>query len=156
MFHYSLLLRNISYYFTFMSKSQSQIFCIKFTITNILNLLLWNFKNQLILQFSCSLMIKDIMEILFAVLLTSLFLLKYKCCLNESFLSKVSIKSNGNMTCVAELLILLLILSKLLKTNKFKSIVISGLIILFVVSTRKAFSQSNFSISSIKGTLMEI
>ena len=65
-------------------------------------------------------------------------------------LSKVSIKSNGNVTCVVELLILLLILNKLLKTNKFNSIVISVLIILFVVSTPQAFSQDNFFISSIK------
>ena len=32
------------------------------------------------------------MEILFAVLMTSLFLPKDICCMNESFLSKVSIK----------------------------------------------------------------
>ena len=119
-------------------------------ITNILIQILRNFKSQLILQFPCPLMIKVIMKILFAVLMTSLFLSKYKCCMNESFLSKLSIKSNGNVTCVAELLILLLILNKFLKTNKFNSFVISVFIILFVVSTRQAFSQSNFLIFSIK------
>ena len=145
MFHYSLLLLNISYYFIFMSKSQSQII-----FTNILILLLWNLKNQLVLQFPCPLMIKAIMEILFTVLLASLFLSKYKYCLNEFFLSKLSTKSNGNVTRVIELLILSLILNKLLKTNKFNSIVISVLNILFVVSTRQAFSQNNSFIFSIK------
>ena len=58
-------------------------------------------------------MIQAIMEILFALLMALLFLPKYKCCMNESFLSKVSINSNGNVTCVVELLILLLILNKL-------------------------------------------
>ena len=78
-------------------------------------------------------MIKDIMEILFAVLMASLFLPEYKCCMNESFLPKVSIKSNGNVTCVVELLILSLILNKLSKTNKFNFIVISALFLHFVV-----------------------
>ena len=50
-------------------------------------LLLWNPKNQLTLQYSCPLMIKFTMEILFADLMASLFLPKYKCCMNESFLS---------------------------------------------------------------------
>ena len=72
-----------------------------------------NFYN-LILQFPCPLMIKVIMEILFSVLMASLFLSKYQCCMNENFLSKVSIKSNGSLTCVVELLILSLILNKLL------------------------------------------
>ena len=117
-----------------------KFFFIKFTITIILILLLWNFKNQLTLQFACPLMTKVILEILFAVLMTSLSLPKYKCCMNETFLSKVSIKSNGNVTCVVELLILLLILNKLLKTNTFNSIVVSVLIILFIVLTRQAFS----------------
>ena len=81
-----------------------KFFFIKFTITIILILLLWNFKNQLTLQFACPLMTKVILEILFAVLMTSLSLPKYKCCMNETFLSKVSIKSNGNVTCVVELL----------------------------------------------------
>ena len=85
-------------------------------------------------------MIKLIMEILFEVLIASFFLPNYKC-VNESFLSKVSIKSNGNVTCGVEMLILLLILNKLLKTNKFNSIVISVLIMLFVVSTQQAFSH---------------
>ena len=67
-----------------------------------------------------------------------------------SFLSNVSIKSNGNLTCIVELLILLLILNKLLKTNNFNSIVISVLIILFVVSAWQAFSQNNFFMSSVK------
>ena len=132
-------------------------FFIKFTITNILILLLWNLIwnlklmifDQLIIQFPCPL-IKVMMEILFAVLITSLLLPKYKCCMNESFLSKVSIKSNGNVTCVFELLILLLTLNKLLETNNFNSFVTSVLIILFVVSTRQAFSQNNFFISSIQ------
>ena len=94
-------------------------------------------------------MIKVIIQTLFAVLMTSLFLLKYKCFMNESFLSKFSIKSNGNLTCAVELLILLLILNKILKTNNFSSIVISMLIILFKVLTRQGFSQNSF-ISSIK------
>ena len=116
-----------------------------FSLQNSRLLIFWsqflrNFKSQLILQFPCPLMIKVIMEILFAVLMTSLFLPKYKCCINESFLSKISIKSNGNVTCVVELLILLLILNKLLKTNNFNSIVVSVLIILFIVLTRQAFS----------------
>ena len=51
-------------------------------------------------------MIHALMEILFAVLMASLFLPKYKCRMNESFLSKVSIESNGNVTCAVELLIL--------------------------------------------------
>ena len=70
--------------------------------------------------------------------------------MNESLLSKVNIKSNGNVTCVLELLILSLILNKLLKTNKFNSIAKSVLIILFVVSNRQVFSQNNFFIFSIK------
>ena len=116
-----------------------------FSLQNSRLLIFWsqflrNFKSQLILQFPCPSMIKVIMEILFAVLMTSLFLPKYKCCINESFLSKISIKSNGNVTCVVELLILLLILNKLLKTNNFNSIVVSVLIILFIVLTRQAFS----------------
>ena len=127
-----------------------KFFFIKFKITNILILLLWNFKDRLILQFPCPLMIQVIMEILFEVLMTSLFLPKYKCCMNERFLSKVNIKSNRNMTYVVELLVLLLILSNLLKTNNFNSIVISVLITVFVVSTRQAFRQSNFFISSVK------
>ena len=45
-----------------------KFFFIKLRITNILILLLWNFKNQLTLQFPCPLMTKVIMEILFAVL----------------------------------------------------------------------------------------
>ena len=53
-------------------------FFIKFTITDILILLLWNFKNQLTLQFLCHLMTKVIMEILFADLMTSSFRPKYK------------------------------------------------------------------------------
>ena len=126
-----------------------KFFFIKFTITNIFILLLCNFKNQVTLQFPCPSMIKVIMQMLFAVVMTSLFLPRYKC-MNESFSSKVSIKSNGNVTCVVELLILLLVLNKLLKTNNFNSIVISALIILLVVSTQQVFSQNNFSISSIK------
>ena len=118
-FHYSLLFLKISYYFTFMRKSQAKFFFIKFTITNILILLLWNFKSQLIIQFQCPLMIKVIAKILFAVLLASLFLPKDKCRMHETFLSKVSIKSSGNVTCVVDLLILLMILNKLSKTNKF-------------------------------------
>ena len=70
------------------------------------------------------------------------------------FLSKVSIKSNGNVTCVVDLLILSLILNKLLRTNNFNSIVISVLIILFVVSTQQVFSQDNLVISSSKGFLL--
>ena len=70
--------------------------------------------------------------------------------MNESLLSKVNIKSNGNVTCVLELLILSLILNKLLKTNKFNSIAKSVLIILFVVSNRQVFSQNNFFIFPIK------
>ena len=38
-------------------------------------------------------MIKVIMEILFAVLMTSMFLPKYKCRLNESFLFMVALKA---------------------------------------------------------------
>ena len=102
------------------------------------------------------LMIKVFMEIFFAVLMASLFLAKYKYCVNESFLSKVSIKNNGNVTCVVELLILSLILNKRLKTNKFNSIVISVFIILFMVSTWQAFNQNNFFIFSSKGTQMQI
>ena len=105
--------------------------------------------DQLIKQFQWPL-IKVMMEILFSVLITSLLLPKYKCCMNESFLPKVSIKSNGNVTWVVELLILLLILNKLLETNNFNFFVTSVLIILFVVSTRQAFSQNNFFRSSIK------
>ena len=137
-----------------MSKSQSKFSFIKFTITNILILLLRNLKNQLILHFLCPLMIKVIIEILFAVLMASLFLPKYKCCMNKSFLSKVSIKSNRNVNCVVELLILSLILNTLLETKKFNSIAISMLITLFVVSTRQAFSQNNFFIFSIKEFLL--
>ena len=36
-----------------------------------------------------------LMEILFAVLMASLFLPKYKCRMNESFLSKVALKVMG-------------------------------------------------------------
>ena len=64
------------------------------------------------------------------------------------FLCKIIIKSNGN--CIVELLILLMILDKFLKTSDFNSIVISVLIILLVVSTRQAFNQNNFFISLIK------
>ena len=101
-------------------------------------------------------MIKVFMEIFFAVLMASLFLPKYKYCVNESFLSKVGIKNNGNVTCVVELLILSLILNKRLKTNKFNSIVISVLIILFMASTWQVFNQNNFFIFSIKDTQMQI
>ena len=66
-------------------------------------------------------MIEDIMEILFAVLMVSLCLPNYKSCMNESFLFKISIKSNGNIICVTELLLLLLILNKFLE-RKFKFI----------------------------------
>ena len=148
MFHYYLLFLNISYYFTFTSKSQS--FFIKFTITNILILILWTFKNQLILQFPSPLIIKVIVEILFVVRMTSLFLPKYKCCMNERFLSKLSIKSNGNVISIVELLILSLILNKLLKRNKFNCSIMWVLIILFVVSTWQTLNQNNFFISSIK------
>ena len=102
-----------------------------------------------IIQFPCPL-IKVIMEILFAVLIISLLLPKYKCCMNKISLSKVSIKYSGNVTCFLELLSLLLTLNKLLETNNFNSFVTSLLIILFVVLTRQAFSQNNLFISSIK------
>ena len=150
MFHYSLLFLNILIILILWGNLKVKFFFIKFTVTNILIKLSWNFKNQLISQFPCPLMIKVIMKILFAVLMTSLFLPKYKCCVNESFLSKISIKSNGNVICVVEVLILSLIFNKLLKTNNFNSIVISVSIILFVVSTRQVFGQNNLFISSIK------
>ena len=86
-------------------------------------------------------MINSLMKILFAVLMASLFLPKYKCRMNESFLSKVSIESNGNVTCAVELLILSLILNNLLKTSKFNSIIISVLYILFMVSKQQAFNH---------------
>ena len=104
-----------------------KLFFIKFTITNMSILLLWNFKNQVILQLPCPFMIKVIIQILSEVLMVSLFLSKYKCYLNESFLFKVNIKSNGNATWGVELLILSLIFNKFLKTNKFSSTVISVL-----------------------------
>ena len=149
-FHYLLLLLDISYHFIFLSNLKVKFFFIKFTITSVLILLLWNFKNQLVSEFPCSLIIKVIMQILFAVLMDSLFLPKYKFCRNESFLSNISIKTNGSLTCVAQLLILSLIVNTLLKTTKFHSIVILVLIILFMVSTRKAFSQNNLFIFSVK------
>ena len=129
----------ISHYFIFTSKSQSKFDLIKFVITIILILLLWNFKNQLLLQPPCPLMIKVIMDNF--IWSFNGFIFSAKLCMNESFLSKVSIKSNGNVTCGVEMLILSLILNKLLKTNKFNSIVISVLIIFFVVSTRQASSH---------------
>ena len=67
-------------------------FFIKFAISNILILLLWNFKNQEILQISYPLMIKVIIEILFEVLMASLFLPKHKCCMNESFCPRSGLK----------------------------------------------------------------
>ena len=148
-FHYSLLFLDISYYFIFMSNLEVKFFIIKLCFV----VLLWNFKNQLVLEFPCSLIIKVIMQILFAVLMASLFLPKYIFCMNESFLSKIGIKTNGSLTCVVELLILSLVVNKLLKTNKFHSIVVSVLIILFMVSTRKAFSQNNLFIITIKKVL---
>ena len=100
----------------------NKVFFIKITITNIWILFKWHLKNQLVLQFSSVLIVKVTMEILVAVLMASLFLPKYKCCMNERFLSKVSIKNSGNVTCITGLLLLLLILNKLLKTNKFNFI----------------------------------
>ena len=84
-------------------------------------------------------MINVMMEIPFVVSMPSLFLPKYECCINESFLSKASIENNENVTCIVELLILLLILNNLLKKIKF-SFVISLLIILFAVSGLQAFN----------------
>ena len=86
-----------------------KFFFTKISITNIFLFFCNILKIKLILQFSCPLMIKVTMKILFSVLITSFFLRKYKCCMNESFLSKISIKSNGSMTCVIEMLLLLLI-----------------------------------------------
>ena len=59
------------------------------------------------------------MEILFAVLLDLLFLPKYECFMIEKFLPKVSIRSNGKVTCVNEMFLLLFILNKIFKTDKF-------------------------------------
>ena len=72
-----------------------KFFFLKFTITNILILLLWDFKNQEALQFPCLLMTKVIMDILFAVLMTSLSLPKYKCCMSESFYRRSELKAMG-------------------------------------------------------------
>ena len=99
-FHYLLLFLNILCYFVFISKSQGQIFICKI-------------HDYFYLDFNSVKNLKN--QFYFAVLMASLFLPKYKCYLNESFLSKVSIKSNGNLTSVVELLILSLILNKLFK-----------------------------------------
>ena len=123
---------------------------IKFSIINILILLLWNFKIQLILQFPCPLMIKVIMEILFAVLMTSVFLPKYECCIwIKVFYSRSALKTMGmwlaSLNCC-----FIVDLEQAFVNNNFNSIVISLLIILFVISAPQAFIQNNFFISSIK------
>lgn len=56
------------------------------------------------------------------ILMTSLCLPKYRNCMNERFLSNVISKSFGEKTCTIELLLLLLIFTKLLKRNNFNYI----------------------------------
>lgn len=56
------------------------------------------------------------------ILMTSLCLPKYRNCMNERFLSNVIGKSFGEKTCTIELLLLLLIFTKLLKRNNFNYI----------------------------------
>ena len=71
-----------------------KFFFTKISITNIFLFFCKILKIKLILQFSCPLMIKVTMKILFSVLMTSFFLSKYKCCMNESFLLLINYKFN--------------------------------------------------------------